>query len=57
MKKVIWMFFGLAYLNKDYIDLWFDLPHVSDDTEIQRNTAIKYPLLWVKALPAVFERQ
>ncbi len=51
------MFFGLAYLNKDYIDLWFDLPHVSDDTEIQRNTAIKYPLLWVKALPAVFERQ
>lgn len=39
---------GIAYSNKNYIDLWEQLEHDPEVTEVQRNLVMRYPLLWLK---------
>lgn len=38
---------GIAYANKNYIDLWKQLEHDPETTEVQRNLVLRYPLLWL----------
>jgi hypothetical protein len=42
------VFSGLAYGEKDYLDLWRKLPPDPADPEVQRNIAITQPVLWLK---------
>ena len=41
------VFAGLAYREAKYIELWKKLPADPVMTEIQRNTPVRYPSLWV----------
>ncbi|MDA3817116.1 MAG: alginate lyase family protein [Prolixibacteraceae bacterium] len=38
---------GVAYTNEAYIDLWKELEHDPEVTEVQRNLVMRYPLLWL----------
>ncbi|MBN2807250.1 MAG: alginate lyase family protein, partial [Prolixibacteraceae bacterium] len=38
---------GIAYAGKNYIDLWKQLEHDPETTEVQRNLVLRYPLLWL----------
>lgn len=42
------LFAGCQLKKENLATLWFTLPHSSTDQEVMRNTAIKYPLLWVE---------
>jgi len=42
------IFAGLAYREPKYIELWKKLPADPVMTEIQRNTPVRYPSLWVQ---------
>ncbi|MGF7139445.1 alginate lyase family protein [Roseimarinus sediminis] len=39
---------GIAYASENYIDLWKQLEHDPETTEVQRNLVLRYPLLWLK---------
>ena len=42
------LFAGLAFSEQKYIELWKKLPADPTSPEVQRNIAIKQPVLWVK---------
>jgi hypothetical protein len=42
------LFAGLAFGEQKYVELWKALPADPVDPEVQRNIAIKQPVLWVK---------
>jgi len=42
------LFAGLAFSEQKYLELWRKLPADPRDAEVQRNIAIKQPVLWVK---------
>jgi len=42
------LFAGLAFNEQKYIELWKKLPADPTSPEVQRNIAIKQPVLWVK---------
>jgi len=42
------IFAGLAFGEKNYLELWKKLPADPTDPEVQRNIGITQPLLWLK---------
>ncbi len=42
------IFAGMAFGEEDYVDLWNKLPADPTDPEVQRNTGITQPLLWIR---------
>jgi hypothetical protein len=47
MRQSSLLFAGLAYGERDYVDLWKTLPADSDVEEVVRNFFIRQPVLWV----------
>lgn len=41
------IFAACAYNNKNYFDLWKNLPHSTDIQEVERNLPIRNPLIWM----------
>lgn len=39
---------GIAFKNEAYIELWKQLEHDPELTEVQRNFVMRYPILWLK---------
>jgi hypothetical protein len=47
MRQSSLLFAGIAYGERDYVDLWKKLPADSDVEEVVRNFFIRQPVLWV----------
>jgi hypothetical protein len=46
-KQAFLLFGGLHFENQNYINIWLKLPEDSEVDEIQRNTIVRYPLIWL----------
>ena len=42
------LFAGIAYTNRDYLNLWKKLDPDPENEEVRRNMAITQPLLWLR---------
>jgi hypothetical protein len=52
MRHAALLFAGLAYAERDWIELWKSLPADSDVDEVVRNFFVRQPLLWVPRDPS-----
>jgi hypothetical protein len=55
MRHAALLFAGLAYAERDWIELWKGLPADSDVDEVVRNFFVRQPLLWVPPGPGASE--
>jgi hypothetical protein len=52
VRNQMWLFAGLEFQEKKYLELWNHLQPDSPDQEVQRNQPLKQPVLWIENLPA-----